>query len=72
QVSRAQDSELVGKLSSYLFLGRTLARDAEFEKKVEALTPAEITAALQRHIDPAKITIIKAGDFAKGGKAESK
>jgi len=65
QVSRAQDAELAGKLSSYLFLNRTLAWDDAFEKKVSALTPDEIVAAMRRHIDPAKITIIKAGDFAK-------
>ena len=33
-VARAQDNELVGTLAHYLFLGRTLAWDAEFEKKV--------------------------------------
>jgi zinc protease len=65
QVSRAQDAELAGKLSTYLFLNRALAWDEEFEKKVNALTPDEIVAAMRRHLDPAKITIIKAGDFAK-------
>jgi zinc protease len=65
QVSRAQDNELAGKLASYLFLNRTLAWDADFEKKVMALTPDEIAAALRRHLDPAKITIVKAGDFSK-------
>lgn len=68
QLSRAQDGELVARLASYLFLGRTLAWDAEFEKKVEALTPEQIVAALRRHIDPSKLTIIKAGDFAKNSK----
>jgi len=72
QVSRAQDAELSGKLLGYTFLGRTLAFDAEFEKKVEALTPDQITAAMRKHIDPAKVSLFKAGDFAKGGKAESK
>ncbi|MFL6276135.1 MAG: M16 family metallopeptidase, partial [Blastocatellia bacterium] len=61
QVSRAQDNELAGRLSGYLFLNRTLAWDADFEKRVLALTPAEIVAALRRHLDPAKITIVKAG-----------
>src|SRR5205085_3935558 len=58
QVSRAQDAELAGKLSSYLFLNRTLAWDDAFEKKVTALTPDEIAAALRRHLDPSRITII--------------
>jgi zinc protease len=65
QVSRAQDNELAARLSSYLYLNRTLAWDDAFEKKVLALTPDEIAAAMRRHIDPAKITIVKAGDFSK-------
>lgn len=65
QVSRAQDNELVGKLNSYLYLNRTLAWDAELDKKVAALTAEQIHAAMRKFIDPNKITIIKAGDFAK-------
>ena len=72
QVSRAQDGELAGRLRSYTFINRTLAWDADLEKKVEALTPDQITAALRKHIDPAKISIIKAGDFAKTAKGEEK
>jgi zinc protease len=67
-VSRAQDNELVGALAHDLFLGRTLAWDAEFEKKVAALDAAQIRAALKRHIVPAKFSIVKAGDFAGAGK----
>ncbi|MFP5260833.1 MAG: M16 family metallopeptidase [Blastocatellia bacterium] len=65
EVSRAQDAELARKLSSYLFFSRTLAWDAELEKKILALTPADVAAAMRRHIDPSKLTVIKAGDFAK-------
>ena len=65
QVTRAQDSQLVRTLSSYLFLQRTLAFDTDVEKKVQALTAGEIVAALRRHVDPRKISIFKAGDFAK-------
>jgi zinc protease len=68
QVSRAQDAELSGKLLGYTFLNRTLAWDAEFEKKVEALTPEQITAAMRKHIDLAKVSLFKAGDFAKAAK----
>jgi zinc protease len=65
QLSRSQDQELASRLLSNRFLNRTLAWDAEFEKKVGALTPDQIVEALRRHIDPSKLTIIKAGDFAK-------
>ena len=64
-VSRAQDPELAGRLNNYLFLNRTLAWDADFENKVNNLTAEQIVTALRRHIDPNKISIIKAGDFAK-------
>jgi len=63
QVSRAQDNELVGRLRSNAYLGRTVKWDAELEKKVEALTPEQITAAMRRHLDLSKMSIVKAGDF---------
>ncbi len=72
QVSRAQDRELSGRLAAYLFLNRTLAWDAAFEEKVNGLTPAQINAAMQKHIDPSKISIFKAGDFAKANAAQPK
>ena len=31
--------------------------------KLVALTPAQVTAALRKYVDPAKLTIVKAGDF---------
>jgi len=65
QVNRAQDAGLTRTLASYLFLNRTLAWDADFEKHVADLTPEQIVAAMRKHIDPSKITIIEAGDFAK-------
>jgi zinc protease len=69
QVSRAQDAALAGTLAQDLFLKRTLEWDAALEKKIAALTPAETVGAMRRHIDPSKITIIKAGDFAKAAAA---
>ncbi|MBC7931403.1 MAG: insulinase family protein, partial [Rubrivivax sp.] len=67
QINRAQDNVLAGTLANYLFLDRTFKWDEEFERKISALTPEQIQAAMRRHIDPLKITIIKAGDFAKAG-----
>ena len=65
QVDRAQDGKLADKLTTYLYLDRTMAWDDAFDKKIAALIPEEIAAALRRHIDASKITIFKAGDFAK-------
>lgn len=65
QLSRAQDRELSGQLMNHLFIGRTIAWDADFEKKIAALTPEQINAAMRKYITPENMTIIKAGDFAK-------
>jgi zinc protease len=68
--SRAQDDELVAEMLSNIDAGRTFAWDKTFESKIQALTPAEVLAAARKHIDPARLTIIKAGDFAKKAAAE--
>jgi zinc protease len=65
QVSRAQDAELAGKLSTYQFINRTMAWDALLEQQVTALTPIQITAALQRQLNLQHLNIVKAGDFAQ-------
>jgi zinc protease len=64
-VSRAQDKEVVRSLARKSYLGRTYAWDADLEKKVQALDAATIRAALAKYVHPEKLTIIKAGDFAK-------
>jgi zinc protease len=38
---------------------------AEQEKKLQALTPEQVTAAFRKHIDPAKLGVVVAGDFEK-------
>ena len=65
QVERSQDRSLAGQLGGDLFLDRTLAWDKALEQRVAALTPEQIAAAMRRWIDPKKITVVKAGDFAK-------
>ncbi|HET7766320.1 MAG TPA: insulinase family protein, partial [Burkholderiales bacterium] len=64
QLSRSSDPALAGRLVAYLVLGRSFAWDADLERKVAALTPQQVLDAMRRHIDPAKLTVIKAGDFA--------
>ncbi len=64
-VSRSEDNELVVKLSSYLFLNRTLEWDAAFDKQVSVLTAAQVNAAVKRWIKLDNISIIEAGDFTK-------
>ncbi len=64
EVGRAQDQQLAGTLMSYLFYHRTLAYDAELERRVRALTPDQINAVMRRDLDPGKFTVVEAGDFA--------
>jgi zinc protease len=63
RLARTNDASLTGRLATYLFLNRTFAWDVEFERRIAALTPAEVQAALKRHLDPAKLAVSKAGDF---------
>ncbi|MCB9275145.1 MAG: insulinase family protein [Lewinellaceae bacterium] len=70
QVNRAQDRSLAGTLNSYLDLDRTLEWDAALEAKVMALTPEQINAAMAKYLDPQKMVLVKAGDFAKSRQAK--
>ena len=65
QVSRAQEANLVSILTMRRFFDRTLSFDSELEKKVMALTPEQLQAAVRKHIDPSQISFFRAGDFAK-------
>jgi zinc protease len=69
QVNRAQDRALAGTLARYEQFGWTMKRDAELEAKIQSLTPADIQAALKRHIDLSSVSYFKGGDFkaASGG-----
>ncbi len=63
RLQRAQDRALAGRIANYLFVGRTFAWDVEFEKAIAALRAEQVRDALRRHIDPAKLSMLKAGDF---------
>jgi zinc protease len=65
QVSRAEDATLCGILNLLAHNDRTLAWDQKLEDQVRALTPQQVDDAFKRNIDPAEISIIKAGDFKK-------
>lgn len=64
-LQRAEDRSLAGLLASRDYDGRTLAWDEALEKKVADLKPEDVASALRRNLDPAQISIVKAGDFAK-------
>ncbi len=76
KLGRTQDAALAARLANNLYLGRSLAWDADFDAKIAALTPQQIQDALNKYLDPAKLSIVKAGDFtrvaAKDTSAQSK
>jgi len=69
-VQRAEDRSLVNLLTARDYDNRTLAWDADLETKVMALTPDDVVSAMRRNLDPAQVSIIKAGDFKKAASAK--
>jgi zinc protease len=67
QVQRAQDITLTSAWVQYLAKpgGRTFAYDAELDRRLAALTPEQVRAAARKYLDYNKLTIVKAGDFAR-------
>src|SRR6185369_10951820 len=63
KVGRSSDGALAGSLGSLRHLDRTMLWEADFEKKIAALTPEQINAAMKRRIDPKKLVVVSAGDF---------
>ncbi|MCE9668431.1 insulinase family protein [Myxococcus stipitatus] len=63
QAARAQDANLARRLSSYLYLGRTLTFDAALEQNLAKLKPEDVRKTMARHLDWSKVTQVKAGDF---------
>jgi zinc protease len=64
--NRVQDAQLTSRLLAHLDNGRTfLTWDKPFEQRMLALTGNDVRAALRKYLVPSKLTIVKAGDFAK-------
>jgi zinc protease len=66
-VARSQDQMLAATLSRREFYDRGMKFDEALEAKVAALTPAQVSEAFRRHIDPSALSFVKAGDFKKAG-----
>lgn len=64
QNGRANDAVIGVMLNLSMFLGRPLSFEADVETAIEGLTAGDVVAAMRRHIDPARLTIIRGGDFA--------
>ena len=71
-VSRTNDAVLAAMLVENLFVDRTMAFYGDLEKRINALTPDVVLAALRKYIDPKRLVIIDAGDFARQASAPEK
>jgi zinc protease len=65
KVVRGDDLALANGLISGLRLNRTYEYQAEFEKKIAALTVADVNQALRAHLQVGRLVIVRAGDFNK-------
>jgi len=63
KVGRSSDAALAGVLTNLRHLDRTMAFEGEMDKKIEALTPEQVGAAMKKFVDPKKLVIVQAGDF---------
>jgi zinc protease len=64
-MTRANDLTLAQQLANGLYLGRTMSFDNDVETKIGSLTADQVNAVLRRTLDPSKMTVVMAGDFAK-------
>ncbi len=64
--SRIADDDFVsGELAQGLYLGRTFAYWQDLNQRIQKLTPAELTAAALKSIQPDGLVQVRAGDLAK-------
>ena len=66
-IARSQDATLARLLANRQRFDRTLKFDADLEARIATLTAEQVSAAFRRHIDPAGLVIVEAGDFKKAG-----
>jgi zinc protease len=65
QQTRAEDGALAAGWTAYLYRDRTYAWSRQFEDKLMAVTLPQLNAAFRQAIDPAKLSVVIAGDQGK-------
>jgi zinc protease len=65
KLSLAQDPTLASTWSAYLDNQRSFAWAEEMNKKIAALTAAQVNEVLRKYLKPADFSSVTAGDFAK-------
>jgi zinc protease len=67
--TRADDGALAAGWTSYLYRGRTFEWSAQFEGRLMAVTLPQLNAAFRKALDPAKLSVVMAGDQSKTASA---
>jgi len=62
--SRAQDGFVASYWAERLYRNESFLKAAEADAKFQAVTLEEVNAAFRKYIDPEKLAIVKAGEFA--------
>ena len=70
RLSRAQDGAVAGGWIDLLEANRTFAFTGEIDRKLQALTAADVNAAFRKYFDAAAFTSSYAGDFAGAAKKQ--
>jgi len=65
---RASDAALAAMWADKLHRGKTFAETAEYDRKLEAVSREDILSAVRMHIDPARVSVVKAGSLAQAAK----
>lgn len=63
--NRADDGALAAGWTAYLHRDKTYEWSADFEKRMMAVTLPQLNAAFRKAIDPARLSVVMAGDQAK-------
>jgi zinc protease len=66
-VGRSTDAALLALVMSHEQLDRPFKWDSDLEARIQSLTVEQVNAAFRKHIDPAALSIVKAGDFKTAG-----
>lgn len=63
--SRTDDAALAAGWTGLLYRGKTFEWSLDFERRMMAVSLAQLNAAFRKAIDPAKLSVFSAGDQAK-------
>ncbi len=63
RLARRSDRALAVHLADDLYKDRSFAWDAQLEQRIADLGADKVDAALRRHLDPSRLSLVSAGDF---------